>query len=621
MNVPENTFELRALLDHLCNDDLNVDGFERLMELLSDDVEAQKFYIQYTDMNESMRHMAVTLEHQEMLAELQAKLSDLRALSEADLFAEAVHSRAGNCSLEGSTFEEPTIEVSKRGESRPRREGRDAAIGSWLGSSTRLVPFLSGSALAGAIALLLMQAGYFVPGPPDATSFSSSGLPPAAYITSTNGCNWSGTTPSLRAAGNGIQVGDEIALQEGIAEFRTANGAYISVEGPADFVLTSADSLVLQYGKVTTQVPWSMREFRVMAGGCRLTTSEAEFGVCVAGARIDTHVFAGEVLATNAQIISHGAVQEDAPTSPASSGDAFLTCTIGEGRSLTLTTRDGVMKRSRWTRANPAFFATKLNMAGPLPVSKAYVDAVLASAPKAYWRFESQSNGIVKSEVPSGGALSMVGNVRLVDLGGYRAAEFPPGVDGYFYSRDAVEALANTDYSLEVWVKPSHVHYGTILGMCPSEPINVVANSLLLEVQSSSRQPGRDNFGHPSSVRFLHRDPPNRNAKLGTNCYSTLPYTVRRWQHIVAVKHGPQMSLYIDGKQDGEASDASSLAPGQRLVVGRQALSVDNAIQFIGQLDEVAVYSRALSAEEIQEHCNKIEWSQATKPTVDPNKS
>ena len=96
---------------------------------------------------------------------------------------------------------------------------------------------------------------------------------------------------------------------------------------------------------------------------------------------------------------------------------------------------------------------------------------------------------------------------------------------------------------------------------------------------------------------------------------------MRRWQHIVAVKHGPQMSIYIDGKQDGEASDASSLAPGQRLVVGRQALSVDNAIQFIGQLDEVAVYSRALTAEEIQEHCNKIEWSQATKPTVDPNKS
>ena len=621
MNVPEHNFELRALLDHLCNDDLNPGGFERLMELISDDIEAQKFYIQYTDMNESLRHTAVTLEHQEMLAELQAKLSDLRALSEADLFAETVHSRDGASDLESSSFAPDTIEVSKRGESRSRRDGRDSAS-EWRRSlPVRFVPFLSGCALAGAIVLLMARTGYFAPGQPDAPSLSSSGLPPAAYITSTNGCNWSGAAPSLRAAGNGIQVGDEIALQEGIAEFRTANGAYISVEGPADFVLTSADSLVLQYGKVTTQVPWSIREFRIMAGGCRLTTSEAEFGVCVAGARIDTHVFAGEVLATNAQIISHGALPDEAPASPASSGDAFLTCTIGEGRSLTLTTRDGVMKRSRWTRANPAFFATKLNMAGPLPVSKAYVDAVLASGPRAYWRFESEKNGVVKSEVPSGGALSMVGNVRLIDLGGYRAAEFPPGVDGYFYSRDAVEALANTDYSLEVWVKPSHVHYGTILGMCPSEPINVVANSLLLEVQSSSRQPGRDNFGHPSSVRFLHRDPPNRNAAFGTNCYSTLPYTVRRWQHIVAVKRGPQMSLYIDGKQDGEASDASSLAPGQRLVVGRQALSVDNAIQFIGQLDEVAVYSRALTVEEIQEHCSKIEWSQATKPTADPNRS
>jgi len=611
MSVPENKFELQALVDRLCNGDLNADGFDRLIELLSDDVEAQKFYIQYTDMNESIRYTAVTLEHQEMLADLQSKLSDLRSLSEAGLFAEAsvsCHDR------------DTIVEAPRRTDSQERRAWRDARSGSWIGSTARLVSFLSGSVLAGAIVVMLARAGYLAPGSPDTSSFAPPSVPPAAYITSTNGCNWIGSAPSLRAAGNSIQVGDEIALQEGIAEFRTANGAYISVEGPADFVLTSADSLVLQYGKVTAQVPWSIREFRIMAGGCRLTTSEAEFGVYVAGGRIDTHVFAGEVLATNAQIVGHDTTRQDRPALATSPGEPFLATTIAEGRSLTLTTRDGIMKRTRWTRANPSFFATKLNMAGPLPVSNAYVDAVLASRPRAYWRFETESNGVIQNEVPGGSELSMVGNVRLVDLGGYRAAEFPPGVDGYFYSRDALEALAHSDYSVEVWAKPSHVHYGTIIGMCPSEP-HVIANSLLLEVQSSTRQPGRGNFGHPSSVRFLHRDPPNRSADLGTNCCTTLPYTVRRWQHIVAVKRGPQMSLYIDGKPDGEASDASSLAPGQRLVVGRQALSVDGAIQFIGQLDEVAVYSRALSPEEIQEHCSKIEWSQATKPLVDPNKS
>src|SRR6478735_9032810 len=83
-SLPDKVTELHDLLVHLCNDDLSVPGFERLIQLLSEDPDAQKFYVCYTDMNESMRHMAVTLDHQELLADLQAKLAELSALSELD---------------------------------------------------------------------------------------------------------------------------------------------------------------------------------------------------------------------------------------------------------------------------------------------------------------------------------------------------------------------------------------------------------------------------------------------------------------------------------------------------------------------------------------------------------
>jgi hypothetical protein len=241
--------------------------------------------------------------------------------------------------------------------------------------------------------------------------------------------------------------------------------------------------------------------------------------------------------------------------------------------------------------------------------------------PKGYWRFESEKNGVIRNEVPGGDTLSMVGNVHLAELAGNRVAELPPGVDCYLFSRGAMDALANSDYSFEVWVKPSHAHYGTILGLCPSEPTTALGNAFLLEVQSSRGQPHRADFGHPNSIRFLHRDPPSRDTRLGTNCFSSDPYTVRRWQHVVAVKRGAQMELYVDGNLEGEAVDKSSLSLGQRLVIGRQALSVDNSLQFIGQLDEVAVYARALTPQEIRAHYKTIDWTLAKKLLSDRDKS
>ena len=315
-------------------------------------------------------------------------------------------------------------------------------------------------------------------------------------------------------------------------------------------------------------------------------------------------------------------IQIDDPSiAPLLSRKEFIKGVVSQGRAIAVDNRRNVMRVTHSGEADPSLFATKLSMAGPLPVTKAYVDRILADGPKCYWRFESDQNGIINSEVPGGGDLSLVGDVRLTQLAGNRVAELRPGLDSYLFSRAPMDALANSDYSFEVWVKPSHVHYGTILGLCPSKPITAFGNAFLLEVQGSNTLPGRPDFGYPNSIRFLHRDPPTRSASMGTNCFSNDPYTVRRWQHLVAVKRGSQMELYVDGNLEAEATDESSLSPGQRLVIGRQALSVDKSLQFIGQLDEVAVYAKALTPEEIQAHFKLIDWTQAKNLSIDLDKS
>jgi hypothetical protein len=61
------------------------------------------------------------------------------------------------------------------------------------------------------------------------------------------------------------------------------------------------------------------------------------------------------------------------------------------------------------------------------------------------------------------------------------------------------------------------------------------------------------------------------------------------------------MRLYINGDQVAEGEDRSDLPHGLRLLVGR--LYPDRGVRpFIGQLDELALYRRALTPQEITQH-------------------
>jgi len=72
------------------------------------------------------------------------------------------------------------------------------------------------------------------------------------------------------------------------------------------------------------------------------------------------------------------------------------------------------------------------------------------------------------------------------------------------------------------------------------------------------------------------------------------------WQHIAAVREGGKISLYLNGKKAGESTAGSG-------VIGNNAAEVTlglNAIKtwkFIGTMDEIKIFTYALSEEEIIE--------------------
>jgi hypothetical protein len=111
-----------------------------------------------------------------------------------------------------------------------------------------------------------------------------------------------------------------------------------------------------------------------------------------------------------------------------------------------------------------------------------------------------------------------------------------------------------------------------------------------------------------SRVRFLHRDPPGSDYRTGKACFSADPYMFRRWQQIVAVKQGRRMQLYVDGRLSATNTDPTFLATNLFLEIG-QFIGTEKVLPFVGQLDELSIYDRALSKDEIEQHYRSIRWA------------
>lgn len=437
-----------------------------------------------------------------------------------------------------------------------------------------------------------------------------------AHLSLANGCDWGGGSPRAWTVGGGVQSGDEITLYEGIAEFRLASGVSLSIEGPTTLVMTSANSLLLQHGKLTAYVPWAVSDFTLITAACRLTASDAEFGVYAAGGDVDIHTFSGEVLATSEfQDSLVGEIASGGPQKTAE-GSEFLASKIAAGRGLTLANKGGVTKVSRWHRADKDNFATKLTMAGSLPINREYVESVMQSKPISYWRFEAIQDGFIRNEIEGQSPLKIFGDLRLIGDSTNRVAELGhPGADGYLLSDTGLILPSSADYSVEMWVKPSHLQSGTLaVFLADFAQDHKERAAFLLAILGAKHEPGISQR-YPGKMRFLHRNPPGPSATTGTSCFSSSNYALRRWQHVVATKQNGQMRLFIDGTLAATAEDTSPQASHFNVLVGRLSTSRQVA-PLIGQLDELIIYDRALEEGEISKRLKLLKWkSEGNSPS------
>lgn len=438
-----------------------------------------------------------------------------------------------------------------------------------------------------------------------------SASPFAARLISGTACVWSPDVSRPTLKDGRLRRGESLNLMEGLAELKLdldgGGSATLQIEGPARMVITAEGTPSLNLGKLSATVEGSDGRFVLETPFGQVSVREdSALGVAVYGSEVEVHVFRGAV-----EVVSPWTSDESAVESYAAR----------KGESLRLSVANSEAMQVARGNAQPAYFTSQLSMSSDrLEITDEYVNEVRRAAPIVYWRFEGAPDGIIRNEMGDRFNGHVVGSPAWAPQGHNRAIEFGSGItnevlQAYVESNDSLDGQISDSYTTEVWVKPSHYHLGALVSFVENstDDSQLGLHGLLLELGGPLTTPST--IEHPGRIRFLHRDPPSDDAATGTSCFSQVPYELRKWSQVVAVKDGAEMRLYVNGKLVAQGDENTKLAGGLTLLVGQLDRYRDWR-RFNGQIDELAIYSRALSDREILRHYSLIRPSRPSRDEI-----
>jgi Concanavalin A-like lectin/glucanases superfamily len=533
-----------------------------------------------------------------------------------DLLAENI----GRClaASEEASDEPPTVRPNNE------RTDRSARTRSWqnraLAVALLLGAFVSGG-LTWQFANRWADSDVLMPEAPDSADNSKNSMAYVARLVNVTNCRWdqSRSTASL-TPGSVVRSGESLHLMEGAAEINLAlkNGgmATLQLEGPLAMTLNSDGMPNLLYGHLTGSFTCDFDRFTLDTPLGRVNvSSDASIGVVAAANKVELHVFTGSA---SLELWGMG-FGGPAKQMSADGGSSLQAHAETDGR---ISVEHGKAKES-------GFLTPAARAASQLHISDKYVAAIVAAKPVAYWRFEGDVNGMMRNEMGDRLHCRIVGE----------AVRWHPGRDGstvefgattgpgYLISEDRIESPTDS-YSVELWAKPNYFHHATLFSLLqwapPQSPVGT--HRMALEMcgpVSGLTIPYRNTDFHPGRVRFVHE----AQTQFDVDCFSPDAYAVRQWQHLVAVKTPIKMQMYCNGKLVSTTDAAGPLPGGVRVLMG-QLLPVSPQVTdevtsrlFSGELDEVAIYDRALSDDEVEQHFKLVHPKPESKGEVNSGHS
>ncbi|MBK1832633.1 LamG-like jellyroll fold domain-containing protein [Roseibacillus ishigakijimensis] len=356
-------------------------------------------------------------------------------------------------------------------------------------------------------------------------------------------------------------------LESGIVHLRMTNGVDVVMRGPARFALHDAKLMTLDHGALRAIVPNSGKGFMVRSPEIVYEDLGTEFGVFVEDGNSEMHVFNGQVdvhqISSNQKVAS-----------------------VYNGESLV----------QKGDEISVGYAAPSVDFPLPEDVGfggwQARQPSVIASEGLiGYFPFEYQTDYPDRLENVATG----VPSERRIEDGRVVGARWVSGrwseKDGLLFNRqgERVELELPGEYdelTFSVWAKVDHLE-----------------NSLNAILTSTGWNEGDVHWQILRShdpILAVHRI-------KESGCRLVKPIEPGRWQHLVAVvsKTDRRTRFYVDGylAQENELPAETLVAPGTMWLGDWRQEAADRFIQrnFRGIIDELAIWDRALSEEEIRE--------------------
>ena len=429
------------------------------------------------------------------------------------------------------------------------------------------------------------------PGSPDLTvSTPSEPTKPVGFVVATLTAEHDAVWD--RRPGQDLYPGQRFTLISGFAEITTLRGAKALLQAPATIETIYSDNAIrLHRGKLVgrCETPGS-KGFVVHTPGVDVVDLGTEFGVEVDQASGCT------------VLVMSGSVRVQ-PTE--ASPHAFEPVVLRQDDARRVDPETGGLETIAVTEA-PVFYADP---------SQSYFAAVMAAEPVAYWRFdEARAGEIVNAAAPGRHDLRVVGSAMIDRTGLFgNAGRIDRLADslGFFQMDGELDEVSDQDtLTFECWFRAETVHHGTLLSFY-QEGFGKIKHVVHIELQPDYDTSARGNSGWmKQAVRFADCSEPSFNAAAGTNIYSNDPYSLGSWHHVVAVKESGRIRLYLDGELTAESDTGRDIAADAKISLGLVQVTPTPAKDptqdpnrpLHGWIDEVAVYSRALDANEIRAH-------------------
>lgn len=373
-----------------------------------------------------------------------------------------------------------------------------------------------------------------------------------------------------------------ISQNEGWMTFQTLNGVCVTLDAPFEASILSHDHVLLNKGRARVRVPEGAEGFRLESPTFDVVDLGTEFGALVNADGTGTcRVFEGKADVSLLDSI----------------GEVKRTQQLGASESVRISAPRQAMDTI--TESDESYPEIKQPPRPKLYLPSTYAAEVMSKAPTGYWRFEKIQNAVVANEVPGGMHLRAIGTATVTAEEGENHSGNLTDINQteFFQIPSRAKTMLTGDFSITLFAQFAWLQNFALISASRYDSA-IQGHSFVLQSYASFRRSGFNGTG----LHAVLRDPPAWHG--GREVYGKMEVRPLHWHHIAAVRNRDEMTLYLDGVVVARETVGSMPLDCRNIFIGRlngnSHQSRMEARGLVGHIDELAIFPRALSDDEIR---------------------